>query len=141
LGDALAAGIPTRRATHTVEQAMLTRTTQFTLAMLTGVLLAAAGCGSDSGGTTSPPPADNTVAATPSLTFSPATLTVSAGTAVTFAFGSVQHNVFFDPTTGAPANIPDPSSNVNVERTFPTAGSFHYTCHIHSGMQGTIVVQ
>ena len=121
---------------------MLTRTTHFTLAMLTGVLLAAAGCGSDSGGdSNAPPPADNTVAATPSLTFSPATLTVSAGTVVTFAFGSVAHNVFFDPTTGAPGDIPDPSANVNVERTFPTAGTFHYTCHIHSGMQGNIVVQ
>jgi plastocyanin len=141
LGDALAAGILTRRATHTVEQAMLTRTTQFTLAMLTGVLLAVAGCGSDSDGGNSPPPADDTVTATPSLTFSPATLTVSSGTVVTFAFGSVPHNVFFDPATGAPGNIPDPSSNVNVERTFPTAGSFHYTCHIHPGMQGTIVVQ
>jgi plastocyanin len=142
LGDALAAGILTRRATHTVEQAMLTRTTQFTLAMLTGVLLAATGCGSDSGGdTTAPPPADNTVAATPSLTFSPATLTVSAGEQVTFAFGTVGHNVFFDTQTGAPSNIEGTNASVNVPRTFSTAGSFHYTCHIHPGMQGTIVVQ
>ena len=121
---------------------MLTRTTQFTLALLTGVLLAAAGCGSDSGGdSTSPPPADNTVAATPSLTFSPATLTVSAGETVTFAFGTVGHNVFFDTQTGAPANIEGTNANVDVPRTFSTAGSFHYTCNIHPGMQGTIVVQ
>jgi plastocyanin len=140
--DAFAAVIVTRRATHIAEQAMLTRTTQLTLAMLTGILLAATGCGSDSGGdTTSPPPADNTVAATPSLAFSPATLTVSPGEQVTFAFGTVGHNVFFDPQSGAPANIEGTNASVNVARTFSTAGSFHYTCHIHPGMQGTIVVQ
>jgi plastocyanin len=121
---------------------MLTRTTQFTLAILTGVLLAATGCGSDSGGdTNAPPPADNTVAATSSLAFSPATLTVSTGETVTFAFGTVGHNVFFDAQTGAPANIEGTNANVDVTRTFSTAGSFHYTCHIHPSMQGTIVVQ
>jgi plastocyanin len=118
---------------------MLTRTTHCTLALLAGALLAA-GCGSsDNGGTTAPPPNGTTVDATPSLTFTPSTLTVSAGQAVTFAFGAVAHNVFFD-TPGAPADIPGNNANVSVARTFPTGGSYSYTCHSHPSMHGTVVV-
>src|SRR2546430_16596520 len=83
------------------------------------------------GGTAAPPPPGNTVAATPSLTFTPATLTVNAGDAVTFAFGSVPHNVFFTQQAGAPADIPGSNANVSGTRTFPTAGPYAYPCHIH----------
>ena len=101
-----------------------------------------AGCGGASGSPTSvsTPPASGTVAAAPNLTFSPATLNLVAGATVTFAFGSVGHNVYFDGTTGAPANIPGVNANTNVTRTFPTAGTYVYTCHIHPGMTGRIVV-
>jgi plastocyanin len=120
---------------------MSTRTTGFRLTMFTCALLAY-GCGSSSGGdVTGPPPADNTVNATPSLSFTPASLTVSAGAVVTFAFGTVAHNVFFDPQPGAPANIEGSNASVSVPRTFATAGTFPYTCHIHPSMHGTIVVQ
>jgi plastocyanin len=119
---------------------MLTRTIGFKLAMLTGVLLAY-GCGSNGGGDVTAPPPANTVAATASLTFTPATITVHPGDAVTFAFGPVAHNVFFDPQTGAPTNIDGTNANVSVPRTFMTAGSYQYTCHIHPSMHGTVVVQ
>ena len=120
---------------------MLTRTNRFMLATLTGALLAT-GCGGDdnNGGSNGPPTDGNTINATPSETFTPASLTINAGETLTFVFGSLAHNVFFDQDT-APDDIPAPTSNASVDRTFPTAGTFTYTCHIHPQMHGTVVVQ
>ena len=105
-------------------------------------ILGVAGCGGGSyGGNTAPPPPNGrTILATPSLTFGPASLSVSAGDAVTFSFGSVAHNVFFDARAGAPADISGLNANVDVTRVFTTPGTYHYTCHIHPSMQGTVVV-
>jgi plastocyanin len=87
-----------------------------------------------------PPPTPRTVVATNSLVFSPSTLHVNAGDEVTFSFGSVAHNVFFDAGNGAPGNIDGINANTTVQRTFPTAGTYTYTCHLHPGMSGTVVV-
>ena len=109
-------------------------------------LVTACGAGGYGSTSTSPitsntqPTADQ-VNATASLAFDPPTLTTKVGHEVTFAFASVGHNVFFDAATGAPANIPGVNANTSVTRTFDTAGTFTYTCHIHPDMHGKVVVQ
>ena len=87
------------------------------------------------------PPVADQVDATASLAFDPSTLSTTVGHTVTFAFGSVGHNVFFTAATGAPADISGVNANTSVTRLFATAGTFNYTCHIHPSMQGKVVVQ
>jgi len=114
-------------------------------ASLVGVVTLLAACGGSS--STSPdtggvPVGNATVQATSGLRFTPGTITLAAGGTVTFEFGAVDHDVFFDnDPAGAPANITTPTHNASVTRTFPTAGRFVFNCHIHPGMTGTIVVQ
>jgi plastocyanin len=79
--------------------------------------------------------------ATNGLIFTPSTLTVAAGQTVTFTFGGIAHNVFFDAKPGVPADIAGNNANVSVTRQFGTAGSYPFNCHIHPGMSGTVVVQ
>jgi plastocyanin len=114
------------------------------VAIAAGVLFAAA-CGSEGDSPTSPggpPSATATVQATPAIQFTPATVELTAGGTVTFEFGPVSHNVFFDNApAGAPANITAPTAAQSVTRTFPTAGRYQYNCHIHPGMSGVINVR
>jgi plastocyanin len=82
-----------------------------------------------------------TVNATPSIAFTPANVKLSAGGTVTFAFGGVGHNVFFDDDpAGAPASIDGVNANTSVQRTFSAPGVYNYNCHIHPGMRGTVIV-
>ncbi|MGH7717745.1 MAG: cupredoxin domain-containing protein [Gemmatimonadaceae bacterium] len=103
-------------------------------------------CGGDSDDSTGPgsggPPGPTaTVQANNQLQFTPNPVSVLVGGTVTFAFAATAHNVFFDATAGAPANIPGNNANVSISRTFPTAGSFRYECQIHPGMSGRVNVQ
>ena len=120
-----------------------------TLALFAVTCLVASACGGGSGSSgygsptsppTSPPVADQ-VNATAALAFDPGTLTTGVGHTVKFAFGSVGHNIYFDAATGAPADIPGVNANTSVSRSFNTAGTFTYTCHIHPSMHGSVVVQ
>jgi len=118
-----------------------------TLVLLAATCFAANACGGGGYGstapttmTTTPPPVADHVDATASLAFTPATLTTQVGHSVTFAFGSVGHNIFFDAVSGVPSNIPGVNSNTSVQRTFDTPGTYTYSCHIHPFMQGKVVV-
>ena len=69
-------------------------------------------------------------------------MTITAGGTVTYSFGTVEHDVFFDDApAGAPANISAPSANKTVTLTFATTGTYVYNCHIHPGMTGTVIVR
>jgi plastocyanin len=120
---------------------------------LTFMLLAGCGNGSTTtppsngggnGGTTPPPPpapppaSANVVAGETTNTFAPSSVNVARNGTVTWTFGYLQHNVTFS-SAGAPANIPN-STDTQVSRTFATAGTFNYTCTLHPGMNGTVVV-
>jgi plastocyanin len=81
------------------------------------------------------------VNATSLNTFTPGNVAVGVGGTVTFTFGDVAHNVFFDNSpAGAPDAIAGANANMSATRTFTTAGTFEFDCHIHPGMKGTVVV-
>ncbi len=75
----------------------------------------------------------------PGNIFVPFVVELQQGGTVTWSFGAEPHNVIFS-TSGAPADI-NIVSNVNVMRTFPTAGFFRYDCTIHPGMAGIVDVK
>ena len=106
----------------------------------------AAACGGDDSSPTEivdpAPVSAATVQATPAERFTPGRINLTAGGTVTFDFGSLPHQVFFNTApAGAPADIPEPTANRTVTRTFPTPGTFVYNCRIHPGMSGTVVVE
>jgi plastocyanin len=74
--------------------------------------------------------------------FSPAALPVSVGATVVFALGfdGIGHDVQFAAAAGSPAYIPVTVRSY-VRVSFPTAGTFNYTCPTHPQMTGTITVQ
>jgi len=90
--------------------------------------------------TVTPFPAAATVQAGAGVVFDPLQVDIMAGGTVTWAFATVTHNVTFSGSTaGTPANIGN-TSGASVARTFTTAGTFNYTCTLHAGMNGTVVV-
>jgi hypothetical protein len=71
--------------------------------------------------------------------FSPTSVTIAAGGTVRWTNnGAAVHN-----STSATGLWS--SGNLNptqiFERSFPTAGTFSYTCTLHAGMSGTVIVQ
>jgi plastocyanin len=83
--------------------------------------------------------------------FSPATISIKAGTAVKWTnTGSVSHSVAADDgsfDSGAiGGSMPDPyypdqmTSGGNYQRVFATQGSIAYHCTVHPTMKGTITV-
>lgn len=71
--------------------------------------------------------------------FTPDLVAIARGGTVTWTFGATIHNVEFGSTSGAPQGIPN-SQNTQASRTFANAGNFAYTCTLHSGQNGTVIV-
>ena len=85
------------------------------------------------------PPATAAVTANTASQFVPGEVTIADDGTVTWTFQSVTHNVQFAATTGAPANIGN-STSESVSRTFNPPGTFEYSCSLHPGMSGSVVV-
>jgi plastocyanin len=83
-------------------------------------------------------PAANSVSIV-NMSFSPATLTVTAGTNVTWTNNDgMTHTVTADDDSFDSGNI---TMGSKFSKVFPTAGTFSYHCTIHPTMKGTIVVK
>ena len=89
------------------------------------------------------PPSTSEVQATASSTFTPACVVIGAGGTVTWQFGALAHNVVFGTNKPPGGDIGGSAgiANTSESRTFPTAGDFPYTCTLHSGMNGRVIVQ
>ena len=114
--------------------------------LLLALTVALTACGGDDddddGGPTTPsaPTTATVEAGAATNTFTPPSVTIARGGTVTWTFGARPHNAAFNAVTGAPANVPT-TSNAQVARTFPTAGTFPYVCTLHTGMTGSVTVQ
>jgi plastocyanin len=124
------------------------------LGLATAVALTVAACGgaatSKPAPATAPPASEAPASAPPAATgdavtianfaFDPATLTVKAGTTVTWTnTDSATHTVAWG--DGTPASGPLSAGGSTYARTFDTPGTFAYRCGIHASMTGTIVVE
>jgi plastocyanin len=102
-------------------------------------VLLASGCGSDSSGPSGNPPPDGDILVQNDH-YNPPTLTVSAGSSVTWAWDSngEPHTVTFDADPNQTSGV---KSSGTYEHTFATAGTFAYHCQVHpTTMKGTITV-
>jgi plastocyanin len=70
--------------------------------------------------------------------FSPATITVTAGSTVVWTNSdSVQHDITFNGGGIASSVL---NHNDTFSHTFPATGTYHYICSIHPFMHGTVIV-
>ena len=70
--------------------------------------------------------------------FSPATITVTAGSTVVWTNDdSIQHDITFDGGSIVSSVL---NHNDTFSHTFTTAGTYHYICSIHPFMHGTVIV-
>jgi plastocyanin len=89
--------------------------------------------------TTGPAGSSGNVVNVSNFQFSPATLTVKAGTTVTWKGASGSHTVTSD--ADSPMAFDQAiSQGGTVTVTFAKAGTYKYHCSIHASMHGTIIV-
>ncbi|UCE24719.1 MAG: cupredoxin domain-containing protein [Candidatus Zixiibacteriota bacterium] len=114
-------------------------------------LFVAMGCGgndenpasSSSDNTTNPPPPNplpTTTVVIANFTFSPASVTVTVGTTVTWRNDDgIQHTVTSD--SGSELESALLSQGGTYSHTFNTVGTFPYHCTPHPFMTGTVIVE
>ena len=86
-------------------------------------------------------PTDGGAVSIVDFAFSPAVITVTAGTVVTWTnLGSYAHTTTSDVGSLDPWDSGSLSTNGTFTRTFNTPGTYGYHCTIHPTMQGTVVV-
>ncbi len=118
----------------------------FLLMLAVILVVVAAGCTSPSaqpapGITSSPAAGGGQTVMIQNFAFSPATLTVKAGTTVTWTNNDgTQHTV--TPDAGAPAGFGSGglSPGTSYSFTFTSPGTYPYHCSIHTSMKGTVIV-
>ncbi|HWC35384.1 MAG TPA: plastocyanin/azurin family copper-binding protein [Mycobacteriales bacterium] len=110
--------------------------------LVASVVLAGCGGSSSAGGS----PATSTGTGTPTVTiqgfaFHPSTLTVKAGTKVTFVQqDTIGHNVTGSAASGF-LHSPLLSKGQTYTATFRKPGTYSYICTIHPDMQGKVIVK
>jgi plastocyanin len=118
------------------------RTSSRTLAVTLAAAVAGAAvtaCGDDGGGGGPRTfPQEAAVTAGAARVFTPGSVDIAAGGTVTWSFGTLAHTVTFQ-TAGSPADVPA-TTNDQIPRSFPAAGTYQYICTIHPGMAGRVVV-
>lgn len=84
------------------------------------------------------PPTNFAAVSMVNTTFSPAAVTITAGGTVRWTNNDagLQHNT----TSSGNWASPNLNQNQTFEHTFPTAGTFSYSCTLHAGMNGTVTV-
>lgn len=105
------------------------------------LVIFAAGCTNYGGNQTPPtqPPAGGNSVAIQNFAFNPSTLTIKAGTTITWTNSdSAPHTVTSDNGAFDSGQI---SNGQAFSHTFSDAGTFSYHCSNHPNMKATIVVQ
>lgn len=115
-----------------------------TATMLSGLLVVGCGRSSTSSSSSESQPSGTSASGAVSITnfaFTPATLTIAAGSTVTWTNNAplVTHTVTSDDGSQVSFDhMLSPSDTFRLQ--FTQAGTYHYHCRIHPFMHGTIVV-
>jgi plastocyanin len=107
------------------------------------LLLFAVSCSKDSGSSITPPPVGGTASVSivsTSAGFSPASLTVSSGTVVTWTNNDASTTHTVTSNDGTSFNSGGLANGMSFSYTANAPGKFAYHCSIHPSMVGTLIV-
>ncbi len=113
---------------------------------LTGAALSGSPVTFSATATEQPPPSTNANVSVTNNQFTPASLTISAGTTVVWTWNSTAQNHNVAPAASQPTRSGNPVNGpATYQFKFDTPGTYVYFCEVHGsalgGMRGTITVQ